>query len=201
MAPITPTLPSFLQALEQGEAGGRPDQVVDLVEVDAAEPVQRALGLALGLGVVGRPQLVGDERLVAAALEAVREHARRLAVHRRGVEKRRAGVERGVDDVVAVAADVERLPRAHADDGHARPARAELTRLHRPAASGARRAYRLVAFAHGVAHPVHVWVWSLGHMGRLPRDRRPESGGSLVQLGGVAVAKDTRSVSRRGSPA
>ena len=96
-----------------------------------------------------------------------------------------AGVERGVHDVVAVAADVERLPRAHADDGHARPARAELTRLHRPRRlRGSRRArYLLVALAHGVAHPVHVWVWSFGHVGRLPRDRGAESGGSLVQLG------------------
>ena len=92
----------------------------------AAVELDRALGLAARLGVVGRPQLGGHERLVAARAEALRQRSLGLAVHRRGVDERGAGVEGGGDDVVASFRDVERLPRAHPDDRDLRSAGSEL---------------------------------------------------------------------------
>src|SRR4051812_31868275 len=113
--------------LEQRQALLPVNEVVDLVQVDAtAVPAERALHLALGLGVVGRPDLRRDDRLGAPLAQPLAEHALGLAVHGGGVDEARAAVERLADDRLRFAfrlraADVERLPRSHPDgrDGEA----------------------------------------------------------------------------------
>ena len=116
----------------------------------------------------------------------------------------RAGVERRADDVVAALRHVERLPRAHADDGHARAARAQLTRLHRhlvlfvfgsaSAASRARRARRARAGRRGRGSGQGVGVRAYG--GAYPAIAAPRRAAPSRSSAGVAVANDTRSVSR-----
>ena len=117
-------LAAVAAGLQLVEAGPPLDEVVHLEHLDvAAEERERGVDLALGLVVVGRPHLGGHDRLAAAAGDRGPEDALGVAVHRRRVDERGAGVEGGVGDPLAVVVDrrdVERLRRPHADDGDRR---------------------------------------------------------------------------------
>src|SRR5205823_13883459 len=68
------------------------DEIVDLLELDAAEPAELRVELLLPLGGRTSPDLLGDDRSFAALAQRVRERLLCGAVHRRGVEHARAGL-------------------------------------------------------------------------------------------------------------
>src|SRR4051794_2903748 len=91
--------------------------LIDLVEVDpAAEPSQRAPDLLLALALVGRPDLREDADGVTMRGQRAAQDPFGRAVHRRGVERRDAGLARRRDDgargVLAPGGHVERPPGA-----------------------------------------------------------------------------------------
>ena len=62
--------------------------------------------------------------------------------------------------------------------------------------------HRLVALAERFADPVEIRMWSFGHLGvAYPAIAAPSRAAPSSSSAGVAVANETRSVLRRGSPA
>src|SRR4051812_23327325 len=115
-------------------------QVVDLLDLDPAEPIQLARKLITPLLDASGPDLRRDPRLVTLRRERRPERLLGAAVHRRRVEHAAAGVERGVDDGTrcgCVAAEC--VPGAEPDDGPEAPLLHQPSRLRasRPAANAA----------------------------------------------------------------
>ncbi len=114
LAPVAPRL-------DLVEARAPLHEVVHLEHLDvAAEVAQRGVDLSLRLVVVGRPHLGGDDGLAAPVAERGAEDALGVAVHRRRVDERRPVVQRRIGDLLpglVDVLDVERLRRAHPDDG------------------------------------------------------------------------------------
>src|SRR5581483_4479671 len=109
------------------------DEIVDLLDLDAAEPAELSAELLTALGCGRRPDLRGDVGSVAAALERGGERGLR-AVHGRRVDHATAGLQRCADDLAGEARVVaEGARRAEADDG------AEATILHQEASLPAAR--------------------------------------------------------------
>jgi hypothetical protein len=123
------------QPLEQVELLPPGDQVVDLVEVDVAVPAERALGLAAALGRRRGPDLGRDQRQLAPAEQRRAQQLLCPAVHRRGVDQVRAGVDGGHDEVrgrlaTAPGGGLQPLPGPETDRWDVEARRAELASLH-----------------------------------------------------------------------
>src|SRR5262249_515819 len=121
-------LPGVAQTLQRRQMVAPGDEVVDLVEVNTpAEVAQRALRLRLALSGGGRPDLAGDERLVASALHRQPQNTLGLPIHRRGIEEVRACLQSRVDNGARVgflcrASHVESAPGAHAHNWYTQAA-------------------------------------------------------------------------------
>ena len=74
------------------------DEVVDLLDLDAAVPAELPAVLLAALLDRARPDLRRDVHPLAPALERGAERRLRAAVHRRRVDETRTGVERRADD-------------------------------------------------------------------------------------------------------
>src|SRR5205085_2868572 len=131
------------ELVEHIEALAAGNQVVDLVEIDAAREEAEG-GADLLPSLLGRsgPDLRRDEALLPAAGQRRAEHPLGLAVHRRGVEDACAGCERTIDDLAAGRffgrpANVEGPRGAHPYDREPGPVPAEGPALHvdQPAAT------------------------------------------------------------------
>src|SRR4051812_10949390 len=111
--------PAILElTLEPLEVVAPRDEVVHLLHVDAAVPLELARELAPSLVDRRRPDLRGDDRPVSLSGERGRQRLFGTAVHRRRVEQAHAGAHRGGDDFAGeIRVVVERAPRAEADDG------------------------------------------------------------------------------------
>jgi len=117
-----PSIPLPLEPLDVLVPG---EQVVDLLDLDSPKPTELARVLRTGRVNGSRPDLRCDHRRLAPLLEGDAERELRAAVHRRGVEHSRAGVESRAHDLPCKL-DVlaERVPGSEADD------RAEPALLH-----------------------------------------------------------------------
>jgi hypothetical protein len=93
-------------------------EVVHLLDLDSAEPVELAPVLLSSFLDRARPDLGRDGQLVAAVADDAAHRSLGRAVHRRGVDDAAAGVERRADDVAGERGVVlEGCPRAEPDDG------------------------------------------------------------------------------------
>ena len=93
------------------------DEVVDLLDLDPAEPAELVGVLAACLLRRRAPDLRQHDRLVAASLERRAERALGGSVHRRRVEAAAARVERRADDLARKRlVALERVPGAEPDD-------------------------------------------------------------------------------------
>jgi hypothetical protein len=91
-------------------------EVVNLLDLDATEPVQLAVELRSTLLHGVGPDLGRDRRFVAPAVDRCTERALGPAVHRRGVEQPHPRLERRADDFAGqLRVAAERVPRAEPD--------------------------------------------------------------------------------------
>ena len=117
------------------------EEVVDLEQVDPpGVPAELSREMAAAVGDRARPDLGRDERIASALAERRRQDGLRPAVHRRAVDDRRAGVERGrhhrVGRGLAGGRQVEHPPGAEADDREVDAGPSERSRVHRGHRSG-----------------------------------------------------------------
>jgi hypothetical protein len=107
---------------------------MNLHQVDsAAVPGHRAGQLRRALLGGRGPDLVGDEHLVALAVQGADEQPLGLAVHRGSVEQPDARSDRGAGELAVPAGGrggLEPLPGAQPDHRHADPAPAQVPVLH-----------------------------------------------------------------------
>ena len=119
---------------EHRQVRGPGHQVVDLHDVDpAAVPLDRAgeLGPAFFRG--RGPDLVGDDDLVALAVQRVGEQPLGRTVHGRGIDEPDAGPDGGIDQLVGPAVgggSLEPPPGTEPDHRHIDPAPAQAPVLH-----------------------------------------------------------------------
>ena len=93
------------------------EEVVHLLDLDAAEPCDLLRVLLATLGDGARPDLRRNGATRTAPVERRSERAFSAAIHRRGVEDAHAGLEYGTDDVVrSCSIGAEGVPRSEADD-------------------------------------------------------------------------------------
>ena len=92
-----PDAPGLALGLEPRQVLRPGDEVVHLLDVDAAEPGELSVELEARLGRGGRPDLRQHLRVPTPAVERGPEGALGSAVHRRRVERADAGGERGSD--------------------------------------------------------------------------------------------------------
>src|SRR5207248_8808653 len=122
-----PPDPSALLLLEQPrELLPPPREVVDLLDLDAVEPVELTRELLPALRGRLRPDLRGDLDLVAAAGEGGGQRGLGAVVHRGRVEHAHPGLDRRIDEPAGERrVRVERVPRP---EPHDRPEPALLER-------------------------------------------------------------------------
>src|SRR5690348_5604677 len=110
-------------------------QVVDLLDLDAAEPLDLPRVLLASLGHTPGPDLRRDLNLVAARLERRADRGLGLAVHRRRVEEAIARRHRGADNLASgLHVTAEGVPGTEPDD---RPEPPFFHQTARPAANAA----------------------------------------------------------------
>src|SRR5205823_3187376 len=111
-------LPLPFQLLEHPKLGLPGDEVVQLVDLDAAEQLQRMSRLGAAFGGAPRPDLGRDHGLRPAAVQRFGEVILGPAVHRRRIEKIHACRQRLIHDASPIFARVKGLPGPHPDDRH-----------------------------------------------------------------------------------
>ena len=126
-----PAVPGGLEHRQMRRPG---HQVVDLHEVDpAAVPVHRAGQLRRALLFGRGPDLVGDDDLVAPAVQRAGEQPLGVAVHRGGVEPPDTRRDGGADELAVPArgrGGLQPLPGTEPDCRHADPPPAQAPVVH-----------------------------------------------------------------------
>ena len=134
MAPIRPTCPRSRAASSIGRCAGQATRL--WICIRSTRPPYQATARAscAAPSSAGRgPDLVGDEHLVALAVQRVGEQPLGVAVHRGGVEQPDACRDRGADQLAVPArgrGGLEPPPGAQPDHRHADPAPAQAPVLH-----------------------------------------------------------------------